>query len=102
MKFNLVHLLKIVIIETAYFFAIGFGYAIFSMLAFGEGANSFMYARTNDIIYYGLLFVPQSIFNILKLKNYREIDKAKRTNYLISQIIVIGLVIYFFSHNHYW
>lgn len=102
MKFNLVHLLKIIVIETAYFFAIGFGYMIFSMLAFGEGANSFMYSKTNDVIFYCLLFIPQSIFNILKIKKYRETDKAKRTNYIISQIVVIGLIIYFFTHNHYW
>ncbi len=102
MKFNLIHLLKIVVIETTYFFAIGFGYAIFSMLAFGEGANSFMYSKTNEIIYYCLLFVPQSVFTILKLKKYRETDKTKWTNYIISQSIVIGLVIYFFTHNHYW
>ncbi len=88
-KFYLMHFLKVAIIEAIYCFTIYYGYAIFSMLVFGEGANSFMYTVTNGLIYLGLIILPPTIFNVYKLLKHNKfglLSKAKQ--YLFAQIIL--------------
>ena len=95
MKFNFLHFLKIISVEVAYFYLIETGYAVFSMLMFGEGANSFMYSNSNGMIYVGLMIVPQSIFNIYKAKKYWKSYRPKSVNYLLVEILMIVLTINF-------
>jgi len=101
MKFNFLHLFKILAIEIAYFFFIELGYAVFSMLAFGEGANSFMYSQENQIIYFILLFFPQSIFNMLKAKKYWNNSRIKSINYIITQIVFFIMIGFFVVSSYY-
>lgn len=95
MKFNFSHFLKITIIEIAYFYLIKVGYAVFSMLMFGEGANSFMYSNTNGIIYVCLMIVPQTIFNVYKANKYWQSCNPKSVNYLLVEFLMIVLTINF-------
>ncbi len=95
MKFNFLHFLKIIVVEVAYFYLIEVGYAVFSMIMFGEGANSFMYSNSNGIIYVGLMIVPQTIFNIYKVKKYWKSYRPKSVNYLLVEILMIILTLNF-------
>ena len=89
-KINLLHLLKIFFAELIYSIGMFYGYAIFSMLLFGEGANSFMYSKANEIIYLALIIAPPMIFNafkfvLLRAKHY----DSKSKNYMITGVIMI-------------
>ena len=87
--FDLLHFVKIISIEFLYCLTIYFGYAIFSMLFFGEGANSFMYSASNGFIYLGLIFLPPTIFNLYKfVKHYKNGQLSKSKNYFLIQIIL--------------
>ena len=99
MKFNFLHFLKIIAIEVAYFYLVEIGYAIFSMLMFGEGANSFMYSDANGKIYVGLMIVPQTLFNIYKAKKYWKSCRPKSINYLLVEVLMIVLTVYFVVNN---
>jgi hypothetical protein len=95
MKFNFLHLLKIITVEIAYFYLVKFSYPVFSMLMFGAGANSFMYSNANGVIFVGLMIVPQTIFNIYKAKKYRENYRPKSVNYLLVEFLMIILTLNF-------
>ncbi len=95
MKFNFLHFIKIIAVEVAYFYLIEVGYAVFSMVMFGEGANSFMYSNANGLICVGLMIVPQSIFNIYKAKKYWKSYRPKSVNYLLVEILMIVLTLDF-------
>lgn len=95
MKFNILHFLKISIIEIVYAYLIVNCYAVISMLIFGAGANSFMYSDTNGIIYIFLMIIPPTILNIYKAKSYWETNKNKSVNYLIVEILMLILTSYF-------
>lgn len=100
MKFNFLHFLKIIAIEIAYFYLIEIGYAIFSMLMFGEGENSFMYTDKNGVIYVCLMIVPPTTFNIYKAKKYWKKNQSKSINYLLAEIIMIALTAYFVANSY--
>ena len=91
MKFNFKHLIIVLVLETAYFYLMKFGYAIHSMLFYGEGANSFMYSKTNEIIYYCLLIIPQTVLNIIMAKKNWNNSREKSMSYMIAQILVLLL-----------
>ena len=93
MKLNFLHLLKIIIVEVTSFYLVKVGYPVFSMLMFGEGANSFMYSNANGILYFGLMIVPQTIFNIYKAKKYWKNCRSKSVNYLLVEFLMIILTV---------
>lgn len=83
------HLFKVFILESIYCMSIYYCYAIFSMLIFGEGSNSFMYTITNGFIYLGLIILPPTILNIYKLINhYKNGLISKSKSYLVTQVIL--------------
>jgi len=92
--------LKITLIEVAYFYLIEIGYAVFSMMMFGEGANSFMYSEANGVIYVCLMIVPPTILNIIKVKKYWKSNNSKNINYLIAEGLMIGLTAYFVVNSY--
>nr|WP_288837854.1 hypothetical protein [uncultured Flavobacterium sp.] len=95
-KFDFLHFSKVAIAEAIYCSTIYFGYAIFSMLFFGEGANSFMYTVTNGLIYLGLIILPPTIFNLYKsLNNYKVGLFSKAKNYILTQIILTIAFVWF-------
>lgn len=64
------------------------------MLAFGEGANSFMYSDINNVIFIIVMFIPETIFNIYRiLKNRKENNFIKSKNYIITQTIIFLIFI---------
>lgn len=86
---DIFHLVSIFIIEVAYFSFIFFEYAIFSMLFFGEGENSFMYSKANGIIFLLLLIVPPSLFNLYFYGKLRMLKSKRQINFLIIQVIML-------------
>ena len=95
-KFDFLHFLKVTIVEAIYCLTVYYGYAIFSMLFFGEGVNSFMYTVTNGLIYLGLIFFPPTIYNLYKLlKNYKGGLLSKAKNYIVTQTILTIAFIWF-------
>lgn len=100
MKFNFLHFLKITLIEVAYFYLIEIGYAVFSMMTFGEGANSFMYSEANGVIYVCLMIVPPTILNMIKAKKYWKSNNPKSRNYVVAEILMIGLTAYFVINSY--
>jgi TRAP-type C4-dicarboxylate transport system permease small subunit len=96
---NILYLVTVFLIEVFYFSFIFFGYAIFSMLFFGAGGNSFMYSKANGIIFLSLLIVPPSLLNIYF---YRKLKKSKRqVNFLIVQVAMF-LLFFFAWHMSGW
>lgn len=94
LSFNILHFLKVLLIEIAYCLAIFFGYTFFSFFAFGEGNNSFMYTPANTLIDLALIFIPPLGFNIYKFIKSRSIDAFKAKNYLLVQMVIIALLIW--------
>ena len=94
-KLDFFHLVKTIFAEAIYCLAIFYCYAIFSMLFFGEGANSFMYTPSNGFIYLGLIILPPSILNFYKFdKYYKNGELSKSKNYLLTEgILVIGFIL---------
>ncbi|WP_188618044.1 hypothetical protein [Cloacibacterium rupense] len=100
MKINFLHLFKITLVEVAYFYLIEIGYAVFSMMMFGEGANSFMYLGANGVIYVCLMILPPTILNVIKSKKYWKSDNPKSINYLVAEALMIGLTAYFVINSN--
>ena len=93
------HLIGLLLIELAYFSFIFLGYAIFSMLFFGEGGNSFMYSKANGAIFLILLIFSPSVFNIYFYRKSRKTEK--QDNFLIVQVALL-VVFFFFWHISGW
>jgi hypothetical protein len=94
MKFNLIHLLKILAIETFYIFGFYIYYSAFvdSFL----GLNVYNYTVTNFIVYILLLSVPLSIYNIFKAYKFKKDNQVeKSTNFIIAQLFFTLLFIIF-------
>lgn len=99
-KFDFLHFVKIIFIELFYCVVIYFFYAFFSFLMFGESANSFMYSKTNDIIYLSLIILPPTIFNIYQfLKHIKQQFLSKAKNYLLTSIIIAIAFLFFLWQN---
>ncbi|MCL9807445.1 hypothetical protein NAT51_18100 [Flavobacterium amniphilum] len=100
MKPDLIHLLKIITVKIAYFYCYKINYPLFSMIAFGEGASSFMYSDANAVFYACVLLVPPTILNLIKIKTYRNTNKPKCINYLIAEVLLIVLTVHFVQYNY--
>ncbi|MBB6003410.1 magnesium-transporting ATPase (P-type) [Arcicella rosea] len=95
-KLDSLPLIKILTFEVGYWFVIYYGYALFSMLFFGEGDNSFMYTETNHFIHLGLIFIPITFFNLYQfLKFYRQKLFLKSNYYLWVQLLLTITFIWF-------
>ena len=95
-KFDFLHFIKITLLEVLYCLTAYYCYAIFSMLLFGEGANSFMYTVTNGIIYLGLIILPPTIFNLYKFFKHSNGGMfSKSKNYFLTQSLLIIAFIWF-------
>lgn len=92
---NILHLVCVLLIELVYFSFIFFGYAIFSMLFFGVGENSFMYSKANGTIFLLLLIVPPSLLNIYFYRKLKTLKSKRQVNFLIVQVIM--LLIFFLA-----
>lgn len=95
MKVNFLHLFLIIALEVACFYLIQVGYAIFSMLIFGAGAGSFMYAKANEIILVGLSIIPLTIFNSYKIQKHWKNFHPKSINYLLVEFLLVLVIISF-------
>ncbi len=95
-KLDFLHFIKILTFEVGYWLVIYFGYAIFSMLFFGEGGNSFMYTVTNHFIHLGLIFIPITVFNLYQFfKFHKQKLFLKSNTYLLIQLLLTITFIWF-------
>jgi hypothetical protein len=78
LKPALIHLIKILLVETVYCTVAFYGYALFSFMFFGEGDKSFAYTKENGYIYWFVIVIPPTIFNLTYLFiNYCKGDTGK-------------------------
>jgi len=90
----LIHLIKIVLIETVYCTVAFYGYALFSFMFFGEGDKSFAYTKQNGYIYWCVIIIPPTLFNLIYLfVNFHKGDLGKFCRSASSNISY-----YFFFH----
>lgn len=95
------HFIKILIVEITLFFYFSLFYELFSFLIFGEGANSFMYSWANTLIFFILLLLLPSLFNITKMIRHRKAgNQAKFKNYIRIQIVITLIFITYLMY--YW
>ncbi len=100
LKFDFIHFFKILLFELIYIYLMQVLYAIFSMSVFGEGANSFMYSNSNNMIFTFMVFGPETIVNIYKIfKNGNEKKLVKLKSYIVTQVIIIIFLIQFIMIN---
>ncbi len=97
-KLGFLRFMKLLAIEVGYWFVVYLGYALFSMLFFGEGDNSFMYTETNHFIHLGLIFIPITVFNLYQFfKFHKQKLFLKSNTYLLIQLLLtitfIGFVV---------
>jgi len=86
----LIHLIKIVLIETVYCTVAFYGYALFSFMFFGEGDKSFAYTKQNGYIYWCVIIIPPTLFNLIYLfVNFHKGDLGKFYADLLVQIFLI-------------
>lgn len=91
---DIIHLISISLIDIFYFSIVFFGYAIFSMLFFGEGANSFMYSKANGVIFLLLLIIPPSFLNIYLYTKSQKKRSRRHINFIIVQVIMFVVFIF--------
>ena len=96
-QFEVFHFLKLIIVGIIYCATTYYGYAIFSMLFFGESATSFMYTKMNSFIYIGLIIIPPTIFNLNQFfKNYKTGFYSKAKSYITSEGILVILFVWIY------
>ena len=67
-------------------------YPLFSMLFFGEGADSFLYANSNAILWVIVPVIGPSIFNSIRIQNgITDKIKEKVRAYIIIELILLVL-----------
>jgi len=80
--------------EAAFTVAFYVLWAVFSMLVFGAGQNSFMYSHKNENIFYSLVTIIPSIYNIWHIwKSYKRGDKVKLLGFSILTLVYAFLVL---------
>ena len=96
------HLMLINILLVIFGVAFYIGYAVFSMLAFGEGANSFMYSKFNDLIFYIGMYILPFLWIIFKIRFYviRKTDLRKAKDYCITIITYSVMFLLFVIYMH--
>jgi len=62
-------------------------YPMFSMLAFGEGAGSFMYSTTNGILMFLIPCVLTGIVNFIQAREHMVRGDMKKANLYYSALI---------------
>lgn len=84
-----------ILLQLMYSVVSAFVYLIVSWLFFGEGANSFLYTKTNGFICIAVAFVLPMIYNLRKL--YTK-SKNEKTKYKIALIFnfISTILFYFF------
>jgi hypothetical protein len=88
----LIHLVKIVLIETVYCVAAFYGYALFSFMFFGEGDKSFAYTKQNGYIYWCVIIIPPTLFNLICL--FVNFYKGELGNFYADLLVQIFLFIF--------
>ena len=96
------HLILVNTLIVLFGIAFYIGYAIFSMLAFGAGANSFMYSRVNDLIFYLGIYILPLLWIIYKIRLYvfKKPDFRKAKDYSITIITYSVVFIIFLIYMH--
>src|SRR4051812_23661199 len=88
------YFLLVSVIEAAFAVAFYVLWGVFSMLVFGEGQNSFMYSHKNEIIFYSLVTIIPSIYNICQIcKSYRRADEVKLWGFSILTVVYAFFVL---------
>lgn len=88
-KIAIIHLIKILLVESVYCAAAFYGYALFSFMFFGEGDKSFAYTDKNGYTYWCVIVIPPTIFNLLCLCiHYYKGDLPKFYADLLAQILL--------------
>ena len=71
-----------------------FCYSMFSMLAYGEGLNSFMYSRANEVIFYSIVSGVPFGYNLKNAcKFYKAADTFRAIGLLIVNVVYLFLVL---------
>jgi hypothetical protein len=101
-KFIPIHfiLINLILLISGFLFYIG--YFIFSMLTFGEGANSFMYSRYNDLIFYIGIYLLPLLWILYKFKTYMflKLDFRKAKDYILTIFSYSLIFILFLLYMH--
>ena len=85
-----IHLIKILLVETVYCTVAFYGYALFSFMFFGEGNKSFAYTKENGYIYWCVIVIPPTIFNLTCLFiNYYKGDTGKLYADLLALLFLV-------------
>jgi hypothetical protein len=69
-------------------------YPVFSMMAFGEGANSFMYSETNGVLMFLIPYLLTTTFNLKRLRTEYKNQKDFRKMKLYSVTTILVTIIY--------
>ncbi len=77
----------IILLEVVWIFIVHNFYPVFSMEAFGDAAGSFMFTMTNFYIYLGLILIPPTLLNIIKLVSKRKTQQPIG-RYITAQVVV--------------
>jgi hypothetical protein len=87
---TVLYFLGIVVLQGGYIALVSLGYIIFSMLFFGEGANSFMYTAENQNILISLVLgIPAVINAIQAIRYFTKNDLPKSIGYIILFIVLL-------------
>lgn len=91
----------ILLLEVAWIFIVHNFYPVFSMMAFGEGDNSFTYTKENFYIYLALIFLPPTLLNILRFISRRK-KQLPVGRYITAQVIVLIVFVAIIQGSFSW
>jgi len=82
----------LVIVQSLIVFFIFRLYPLFSMLFFGEGANSFLYTNSNAALWVITPIMSPSLLNLFRItESTANKNKQKTTAYIIIELILLVL-----------